>query len=152
MAIMPRPLGGPLIEEAVRGLRESGVDVLVSMLEDHEVEALQLTGEAEACQKEGISFLSHPIPDHDVPVDEAEAVRFIRSLGERFQEGKRIVVHCYAGIGRSATIAACTLLTSGMGLETVLERMAVARGFPVPETEAQRAWVERFADVYALGG
>ena len=146
---MPRPAGGGRLKEAVRDLREAGVDVLVSLLEDHEVEGLQLLKEGEESGENGITFLSHPIPDHDVPTDEEDAVAFIRSLGEFYAAGKSVVIHCFAGIGRSATLAACALLTSGMELGAVLDRMAEARGFPVPETEAQRAWVERFAETYA---
>ena len=37
---MARPLGGEYLEDEVRRLRESGVDVLVSLLEDHEVEEI----------------------------------------------------------------------------------------------------------------
>ena len=99
---MPRPAGGGRLKEAIGDLREAGVDVLVSLLEDHEVESLQLLKEGEVSRANGITFLSHPIPDHDVPTDEEETVAFVRSLGELYAEGKSVVIHCFAGIGRSA--------------------------------------------------
>lgn len=142
---MPRPNGGDWLEDELKSLRKEGVDVLVSHLEDHEVEDFFLGREGDLCRAAGIHFLSHPIPDHDVPRVQEETDRFIRELADRFRAGKSVVVHCHAGIGRSSTIAAGVLLTGGMELATVLERLAEARGFPVPETAEQMEWVAAYA-------
>lgn len=146
LAIMPRPRGGDWLDDEVRSLREEGVDVVVSHLEPHEVENFDLQGEAAACRKAGIEFFSHPIPDHHPPDDEGRAAELVRTLEGRMSAGRGIAVHCFAGIGRSATVAAAVLLQRGLPLDTVLERMAEARGFPVPETADQHDWLQRFAD------
>ena len=146
LAILPRPRGGEWLDEDIRSLRKEGVDVLVSLLERHEVEEFDLEGEAAACATQGIDFVSHPIRDHTAPLRFRETAALVRSLEARMSTGKGIAVHCFAGIGRSGTLAAAILLERGMPLDTVLESLALARGFPVPETAEQHQWLERFAD------
>ena len=145
VAIMPRPRGGDWLEDEVRSLREEGVDVLVSLLEPLEVEELDLAREAELAVAAGIEFLSHPIPDHSAPDSSEATVSFVRDLERRLRGGKSIAVHCRAGIGRSATIAAAVLLAHGVPLAETLNLLGEARGFPVPETPEQHQWLEEFA-------
>src|SRR5262249_30239083 len=48
--------------------------------------------------------------------------------------------------GRSSLVAACVLASCGERPEAALERIARARGRPVPDTAEQREWVLRFAE------
>jgi protein-tyrosine phosphatase len=146
VAIMPRPRGGDWLEDESRSLRREGVDVLVSLLESHEVEELDLEGEPERSREAGIEFLSHPIPDHGTPESLEAAVSLVVSLEKRLRGGESIAVHCRAGIGRSATIAAALLIEHGVPLPETLHLLGEARGFPVPETAEQFRWLEEFAE------
>jgi protein-tyrosine phosphatase len=55
--------------------------------------------------------------------------------------GKAVAVHCRAGIGRSALIAACVLVRSGYDVDGAFDTIAKARGMAVPDTQAQHDWV-----------
>ena len=57
-----------------------------------------------------------------------------------------MAVHCFAGVGRSAVIAAATLLLAGIGPSEALELISAARGYDVPDTSEQRAWIYAAAD------
>ena len=145
VALMPRPRGGDWLEDEIRSLREEGVDILVSLLEAHEVEEFELSLESERAAAAGIEFHGFPIPDHSPPPSLESATTLVRELARKVGEGRGLAVHCFAGIGRSATIAAAVLLARGLTLEETLERLAAARGFPVPETAEQFRWLEDFA-------
>lgn len=147
LAVMPRPRGGDWLEDELKGLRSDGVDVLVSLLEPHEVAELDLTSEAPLCAASGLEFLSHPIPDRGVPASTVKAADFIRDLHRRVQEGKRTAVHCRAGIGRSGLVAAGVLVLQGLPLVETLKLLEKARGLPMPETPDQRRWLERLVDI-----
>lgn len=67
LAIMPRPRGGDWLEDEIRSLRTMGVDTVVSLLECEEVQELDIEGEKAFCEAIGISFLSFPIPDRNIP-------------------------------------------------------------------------------------
>ena len=67
LGTMPRPRGGDWLEDEIRSLNELGVDVVVSLLENHETRELDIEQEQACCEAIGISFLSFPIRDRDVP-------------------------------------------------------------------------------------
>lgn len=145
VAIAPRPRGGDWLEQDIRTYRQAGVDIVVSLLTDEEVTEFDLTQEAEFCSIHGLEFHSFPIPDRSVPQSLSELALLVRELCQRLESGKAVFVHCRAGIGRSALVAACTLIRAGMTPAAALETIGKARGFAVPETGEQKEWVENFA-------
>jgi protein-tyrosine phosphatase len=146
LAVLPRPRGGYWLEDEVRSLRAAGVDVLVSLLTGEEVAELDLAAEATCCAAAGVDFVSFPFADCGVPTLEAETLALVRRLAILVSGGKGVAVHCRQGVGRSALVAACVLVSLGERPETAFERIARARGCPVPDTAEQRAWVLRFTD------
>jgi protein-tyrosine phosphatase len=78
----------------------------------------------------------------------------VRRLGSFLCGGKAVAIHCRQGVGRSALVAACVLASLGERPDGALERVARARGCPVPDTAEQREWVLRFAERHlkASGG
>ena len=115
------------------------------LLTSEEIEEFDLAREADYCSGHGITFQSFPIPDHDTP-DSYRAVRvFVERLSKDLIARKGVLIHCQAGFGRSVLLAACTLCVTGVSVNGALELLSRARGWDVPETELQRAWVHRFA-------
>ena len=70
---------------------------------------------------------------------------FVKSLDHILAEGRGIGIHCRQGIGKSALIAACLLVLSGIALEVAFRRVSAARGCSVPETSEQQQSVVEFA-------
>lgn len=140
LAIMHRPPGGVELDLYLGALHRLGVDVLVSMLADDEAEWMGLGAEAEVCARNGLEFFQFPIEDHGVPASGEAMLELARELHARLDAGRSVVIHCYAGIGRSATMAIATLVVGGLELEDAIERASAARGFAVPEAH-QRAWL-----------
>lgn len=147
LGIMPRPRGGDWLEDEIRSLKTSGVDVVASLLEREEISELDITGEQSFCEACGVSYLSFPIRDFGVPPSQRETLSFAGSLRERLREGKSVVIHCRQGIGRSSLMAACVLLLGGTCADEAFRRIEEARGRPVPDTPEQREWVFRLAQV-----
>lgn len=145
LAIAPRPRGGDWLEDEVRSWRQSGLDVMVSLLTPDEVAEFELGKEGYWCQVNGITFFSFPIPDRGVPASRRESVDLVGKLKKYLLEGKKVAVHCRQGIGRSAIIAAGVLIASGEEAETAFRQISEVRGCPVPETIEQREWVRKFA-------
>jgi protein-tyrosine phosphatase len=54
-----------------------------------------------------------------------------------------MAVHCWAGIGRLSLIAAALLVRLGTSADQAWDAIAKARGRAVPETEAQRHWLDQ---------
>ena len=141
VAIMQCPSGGEDLDRDLGELRAAGVDVLASMMEPKEATRFGLADEAAACRRHGIEFFSFPVPDHGTPASAEEAVAFANAMAAQVRAGHGVVFHCFAGIGRSATMALVTLRVLGIELNDAVGRLRRARGLDVPETDAQLRWV-----------
>ena len=146
LGIMPRPRGGDWLEDEIRSLKMSGVNVVASLLEREEVSELDIIDEQSFCEACGISYLSFPIRDFGVPHSKQETLGFAGSLRDCLREGRSVVIHCRQGIGRSSLMAACVLLLSGTPADEAFKRIEEARGRPAPDTPEQREWVFRLAE------
>ena len=145
LSVLPRPRGGDYVEDEIRSLRDQGIDVLVSLLTTDEVAELGLGGEEEACKKHSVRFISFPIEDRSLPRDADATAILVQILRDSLEQGKRVGIHCRAGIGRSAMVAAAVLVELGFSPDAAFERISTARGCEVPDTSEQRKWVEQFA-------
>ncbi len=144
LAIVARPRGDEWLRDDLAALKAGGIDVLVSLLEPDEAEELGLAAEGEAARSLGISYISCPIPDRCTPGSPADFRDLVARLASMVREGRRIGAHCRGCIGRSTVLIASVLIALGVGADTALRRIEAARGWPVPDTPEQRAWILAF--------
>lgn len=142
LAIMARPRAGEWLDDEVENWRSAGVQVVVSLLEPDEEVELGLETEADACRSRGIEFIRFPIADRSVPDDRAAALDLARRLGS---SERATAIHCRAGIGRAALMAALVLIQLGETPDGAFDLIQSARGVPVPDTDHQRAWIRQSA-------
>ena len=136
LAVAARPRGGDWLEDEAAGL-----NLVISLLENEEAAQLGLVDEKVAAESNGVDFFSFPIPDRGVPASTPAVVSLLKKIVEALQEGKNVAVHCRQGIGRSGSIAAGLLISSGIGAEKAIETVSAARGLTIPETPAQLEWI-----------
>ena len=141
LAIVLCPRGGRALYADLLKLRRAGIDVLVSMLSDDQIDMLELKEEALTAKRLGMDFLHHPVPDHHIPGDPRSFRAFVNGLAERLRDGRRIGIHCWGSIGRAPLTTACTLIHLGWKPQAALAAIESARGCEVPETEEQKQWV-----------
>ena len=145
VSIMARPRGGDWLLDEIKTIRSADVDVLVSLLTPDEVMELDLSEEAESCRRQEVIYLSFPIPDRQTPPFSERTFTFLEQLHQQVSAGKHVAVHCRQGLGRAALMAASLLVLAGFSPDQAFERLSSVRGYPVPETEEQRAWVVAFS-------
>ncbi|HJT28204.1 MAG TPA: hypothetical protein VJ784_12405 [Pyrinomonadaceae bacterium] len=145
LAILARPRGDDWLEDEVEGWKESGVDVVVSLLTSGEESELGLSAEGEIVKRSGLTYVSFPIADYSVPVSRIPMRQLAAELNDQLSQGACIGVHCRQGIGRSSLVAACALVISGESPQSAFERIERARGRSVPDTTEQKEWVISFA-------
>jgi protein-tyrosine phosphatase len=141
LAIVIRPRGDDLLEDELRRIKNSGIETLVSMMENWEADSLGLADEGQLAKEIGLQFLSFPIPDTRVPIDAAAFRTFAAGLAGRLSAAEHIGVHCRGSIGRSTVAAACALMHLGWRADMALAAIEDARGYPVPDTQEQEDWI-----------
>jgi protein-tyrosine phosphatase len=152
LAIMPRPRAGDWLGDEISRWRAAGITTVVSLLEVEEASELALREEAELCRQAGIAFISYPIADRGVPADETSLRQLVTGLAKSIEDGKCVAIHCRAGIGRSALVAACVMAIHGVAAATALSLLSAARGLNVPDTDEQRNWINTFYEKLAEHG
>jgi protein-tyrosine phosphatase len=141
LAIVLCPRGGRHLEGELLHLRRAGIDALVSLLSNEQVEMLGLADEPILAMRMGMQFLHHPIPDHQLPTDPQAFRAFVTNLAHRLSRGQRIGIHCWGSIGRATVVAACALVHLGWEPYDALVAIETARGCPVPDTVEQERWI-----------
>jgi protein-tyrosine phosphatase len=90
--------------------------------------------------RHGIDFLHLPTEDHCGVAPEmlAQGVAFAEA---RLARGKRVLVHCEHGIGRSATLALCILVARGLSPLEALALAKAKRALVSPSPAQYQCWI-----------
>lgn len=91
----------------------------------------------------GLAEVHVPVPDFEPPTPE-QLDRGVQAIRRALQAEQRVAVHCAAGLGRTGTLLACYLVSTGVDAATALARIRTVRPGSV-ETAEQRAAIAAFA-------
>jgi len=121
-------------------------DVLVSLMEDHEYDLLEIPDLRARARDTGLEVRHYPIPDESVPPPwrEDDFAQLIAGIRRSLDDGRRVVVHCRGGVGRSGLVAAAVATTYGDEADAAIARVRRAQPQAV-ETREQEAFVVGFA-------
>ncbi len=143
-------------ESRLRRLLEAGIDCFVDLTAPGELPPYErlLPG---PYSRGAIAYLRKPIRDHGLPESAAQMTELLDEIDAALADGRRVYLHCRAGIGRTNLVVGCWLARHGPGGPAALAQLnelwsasSRAASWPsVPETEAQceyvRGWPERRA-------
>ena len=146
LGTMARPRGNDWLEDEIRGLKFKAVDYVVSLLEKSEEWELGIEREEELCAKWGIEFIRFPIQDVTTPKNADTFIALASKLAQQISQGKKMVIHCRMGIGRSSMLAAAIMIKLGCAAEDVFDTIRTYRKMEVPDTKEQKDWVLSIAD------
>ncbi|WP_461863720.1 protein-tyrosine phosphatase family protein [Thermococcus sp.] len=112
------------------------------------VEEFELPYSLEEWKKRGVEVLHSPIEDFTAP-SLGQLLEILRWIDARVREGKRVLIHCLGGLGRSGTVAVAWLMYSkGLPLREALARVRSIRPGAV-ETEEQMGMLMELDDFLA---
>jgi protein-tyrosine phosphatase len=141
LAVMAKPVAGEWIEDEFLAIAQADIKQIVSLLEANEAYELGLQNEQKYTEKNHMEFISFPIKDRNIPLSRPKFEQLIQQLYQDITQGKNTVIHCRAGIGRTGMVAAAILMQDGFSVESACEKVSSKRGVVVPETQAQRDWL-----------
>jgi len=147
----------------MRRLLEAGMDFFLDLTEPGEVESYErwLPG---PYGRDPVAYVCKPIRDHGLPERPGQMTEILDEIDAALADGRRIYVHCRAGIGRTNLVVGCWIVRRGLTGERALDELnrlwranARSADWPtVPETAAQadyvRAWREDRPAGAAAGG
>ncbi len=139
------------VDEAMAGSAHPGRDpeVLKHVLENLKAQGFGLVVslaplDSEAVQEAGLDHVYLSVPDMGIP-DKEQLLAAVKQVEEKRSEGKKILVHCGAGYGRTGTFIACFLVYSGIGSDEAISRVRRKQPGAI-ETRPQEAFIHRWAE------
>jgi len=140
LAATPRPGIGGDLEFDLKALARVQVDYLVSL---EEVMPL----DEEAARQQGIHLYHLPIVDMQTP-SFAQALQLNQTMHQWLEQGKRVAVHCKAGLGRTGTMLAAYYIAQGMNAVDAVQKIRLVDPRMIQSTE-QEEFVFRYEDYIA---
>ena len=130
------------LRKAMAAYQAKGVDHIVCLTARSEI--AEKSPEYAACLDETppVPVTAMPIADFGVPADEKAYGQTVSQAADALRSGKRLFVHCAAGIGRTGTFAACLLIS--LGFEESAALALIRKAGSGPETQEQAQLVHRF--------
>lgn len=125
----------PRTEADLRALADRGVAVLLNLHEEAHDAAL--------LARCGLSEVHVPVRDFTAPAPR-QIDAGVAAIRGAVAQGRGIAVHCGAGLGRTGTMLACYLVSTGMSADAAIERVRAIRPGSI-ETERQRIAIRDYA-------
>jgi protein-tyrosine phosphatase len=126
------------MDEAAQLLREQGIERVVDLRSE-------CCDDEEVLRRHGVVLLKLPTDDR-CAVSQDMLDEGVAWVDAQLAAGRRVLIHCEHGIGRSALLGLCVLVSRGLPPLDALAHLKRARrqASPGPEQlEAFRAWVSR---------
>jgi len=104
------------IDDRIIGLARPSRDELAALAERGVTHLISLTVAAfpaDQLEAHGLEGVHIPLPDMSAPTP-AQIARFVETLSSLVADGRKVAVHCGAGLGRTGTMLACYLVSAGM--------------------------------------
>jgi protein-tyrosine phosphatase len=128
-------------------IKQWGASDLITLLEPHELEELEITQLPKQTSDSGIRWHGLPITDGATPDARflGPWIKLVPTLVNNLRAGQKILVHCKGGLGRAGTVA-CLLLMASDAATDADDAMAKVRAVRpgAVETQAQedflRTW------------
>ena len=120
------------------------VDTFVLLVEDHELQTTSTTDIDEVMAQHGIDLVRFPIVDGDVPADLAAFRSLLDETSRKLRVGRKVVVACRGGLGRTGTVVACLLREANLTGELAIEAARRSRPGAIenaPQEAFVRAWM-----------
>jgi ADP-ribosyl-[dinitrogen reductase] hydrolase len=144
----PSAAGVEATSKRLRRLLDAGIDCFIDLTETGELDSYEQWLSTLSAGRDTL-YLREPIRDHGVPDSDGRMHEILGALDRALGDGRRIYLHCRAGIGRTNVVAGCWIANQGGGGDAALEHMnrlwrgsARSRSWPtVPETEEQAEFV-----------
>ena len=129
------------IDEDLKQLKEYGIDTIIPLLTDDEFFHYGVGDLTEKYNE--MNFNVHRLPIMDQLVCSSDEIReMVSFIDKQVEEGKKVMIHCVGGLGRSGMVAAAYLKYKGLNYAEAINTVRKFRGPRAIESKVQEEFVQ----------
>ena len=129
----------------IKTIQDLNIVIVLSLLEEHELSHLGVKSLLKELSVKNIQWMRFEIENFGVPKFSQYALlnQNINTVSNDIINGKNILIHCMAGLGRTGMIAALILIKLGIDINQSIKLIRNIRPGSI-ETEEQEKFVRNF--------
>jgi protein-tyrosine phosphatase len=125
--VMTKPFSVKLINDEFDAIKAFGISRVVSLLKGSETYGAGSIDEIKHCRNRGIVFIQYAAFDRCIPTSSDKFLALVQFLYDELLEGRKTVVYCKAGIGRTGVVATAVLVKYGLTSDHAIKLVSEAR-------------------------
>jgi protein-tyrosine phosphatase len=133
------------IDEQAQLLRQEGVDEMICLMSESEINEKALSSMGDTFSNAGIKYKQFHMPAEGTPEIDSGLDDFLQATVRELRKGKSVVLQCSNGRGRCAMIAGALMSLEGSDADAALKLLRAARHARAPEADDQENWLRGYA-------
>jgi len=134
-------------EKFIATFKDDNISLVVTLLDNIEITRLNISTFGKFLKENNIYWKHFPIQDLSVPTDRDLFIKLLIHVKKLLDGDKSVLIHCYAGLGRTGLFATTLLVSLGLEAKVSIEHIRKIRPGSIETIEQEnfiKQWAFRF--------
>jgi len=134
-------------EKFIATFKDDNISLVVTLLDNIEITRLNISTFGKFLKENNIYWKHFPIQDLSVPTDRDLFMKLLIHVKKLLDGDKSVLIHCYAGLGRTGLFATTLLVSLGLEAKVSIEHIRKIRPGSIETIEQEnfiKQWAFRF--------
>jgi len=134
-------------QKLIATFKDDNISLVVTLLDTIEVTRLDISTLGKFLKENNIYWEHFPIQDLRIPTERNLLIKLLVHMKKLLDDDKSILIHCYAGLGRTGLLATTLLVSLGLEAKVSIEHIRKIRPGSIETIEQEnfvKQWDFRF--------
>ena len=134
-------------QKLIATFKDDNISLVVTLLDTIEVTRLDISTLGKFLKENNIYWEHFPIQDLRIPTDRNLLIKLLVHMKKLLDDDKSVLIHCYAGLGRTGLLATTLLVSLGLEAKVSIEHIRKIRPGSIETIEQEnfvKQWDFRF--------
>lgn len=134
-------------QKLIATFKDDNISLVVTLLDTIEVTRLDISTLGKFLKENNIYWEHFPIQDLRIPTDQNLLIKLLVHMKKLLDDDKSVLIHCYAGLGRTGLLATTLLVSLGLEAKVSIEHIRKIRPGSIETIEQEnfvKQWDFRF--------
>lgn len=134
-------------QKLIATFKDDNISLVVTLLDTIEVTRLDISTLGKFLKENNIYWEHFPIQDLRIPTERNLLIKLLVHMKKLLDDDKSVLIHCYAGLGRTGLLATTLLVSLGLEAKVSIEHIRKIRPGSIETIEQEnfvKQWDFRF--------